>query len=204
MTTSIYMRQNYQLVNHRRNKHLHEPINLASEVWNYLVAYRKWVYDSFRKSVSKFDMMKHVGALRRDVAAYQHWQMLNLQAVRDICDRMDKAYSRFYDNRKQGKKVGKAGLPRFRKRWKHRSFVLPFSEKHYGRGNGDGCKILNWGENGYGKIRISFGWRGKIKKVFKFHTGGRPLSECGTLKSCLLYTSPSPRDRQKSRMPSSA
>ena len=26
----------------------------------------------------------------------------------------------------------------------------------------------------------------------------------GTLLSCLLYTSPSPRDRQKSRMPSSA
>ena len=26
----------------------------------------------------------------------------------------------------------------------------------------------------------------------------------GVLKACLLYTSPSPRDRQKSRMPSSA
>ena len=26
----------------------------------------------------------------------------------------------------------------------------------------------------------------------------------GILKACLLYTSPSPRDRQKSRMPSSA
>ena len=26
----------------------------------------------------------------------------------------------------------------------------------------------------------------------------------GLIKSCLLYTSPSPRDRQKSRMPSSA
>ena len=26
----------------------------------------------------------------------------------------------------------------------------------------------------------------------------------GKLKDCLLYTSPSPRDRQKSRMPSSA
>ena len=26
----------------------------------------------------------------------------------------------------------------------------------------------------------------------------------GTLSTCLLYTSPSPRDRQKSRMPSSA
>ena len=29
-------------------------------------------------------------------------------------------------------------------------------------------------------------------------------SERGTLEACLLYTSPSPRDRQKSRMPSSA
>ena len=27
---------------------------------------------------------------------------------------------------------------------------------------------------------------------------------CGSLMPCLLYTSPSPRDRQKSRMPSSA
>ena len=30
------------------------------------------------------------------------------------------------------------------------------------------------------------------------------FSECQNLRSCLLYTSPSPRDRQKSRMPSSA
>ena len=30
-------------------------------------------------------------------------------------------------------------------------------------------------------------------------------TECGTpIRNCLLYTSPSPRDRQKSRMPSSA
>ena len=33
--------------------------------------------------------------------------------------------------------------------------------------------------------------------------GVDPLEE-GALKVCLLYTSPSPRDRQKSRMPSSA
>ena len=30
------------------------------------------------------------------------------------------------------------------------------------------------------------------------------LDICYRAKSCLLYTSPSPRDRQKSRMPSSA
>ena len=30
------------------------------------------------------------------------------------------------------------------------------------------------------------------------------LSSLGNVENCLLYTSPSPRDRQKSRMPSSA
>ena len=30
------------------------------------------------------------------------------------------------------------------------------------------------------------------------------LRRCGRRSACLLYTSPSPRDRQKSRMPSSA
>ena len=33
---------------------------------------------------------------------------------------------------------------------------------------------------------------------------GFKTSESGALDTCLLYTSPSPRDRQKSRMPSSA
>ena len=36
---------------------------------------------------------------------------------------------------------------------------------------------------------------------FKFKT---VLDDVETLNNCLLYTSPSPRDRQKSRMPSSA
>ena len=33
---------------------------------------------------------------------------------------------------------------------------------------------------------------------------GRALSDPENFRVCLLYTSPSPRDRQKSRMPSSA
>ena len=33
---------------------------------------------------------------------------------------------------------------------------------------------------------------------------GKLLHELGLFEPCLLYTSPSPRDRQKSRMPSSA
>ena len=40
-----------------------------------------------------------------------------------------------------------------------------------------------------------------------FQTGsivGRSLTQDGDPNSCLLYTSPSPRDRTRSRMPSSA
>ena len=46
---------------------------------------------------------------------------------------------------------------------------------------------------------------------FSFQVNARQLTElfdelmeAGLLQVCLLYTSPSPRDRQKSRMPSSA
>ena len=40
-------------------------------------------------------------------------------------------------------------------------------------------------------------------KALKMH-GGVKKDDLGTENICLLYTSPSPRDRQKSRMPSSA
>ena len=167
------MRHKYQLVNHRRNKHLHQPIDLAGQVWNYLIAYQRWAYKSFGKYVSKYEMMKHVACLRSNVAAYEHWQVLNSQALKEICDRVDKAYKRLFN--------GLSKRPRFRSRHKHRSFVLPFSEKHYGRGNGNGVKILDWGENGYGKVRITIG---KTRHVFKLHMGNRPLT--GTVTSVTI------------------
>ena len=54
-----------------------------------------------------------------------------------------------------------------------------------------------------------------IRRVKAYERKGVPLHKIGYFaftrkaaeearKSCLLYTSPSPRDRQKSRMPSSA
>ena len=47
-------------------------------------------------------------------------------------------------------------------------------------------------------------WRGLLtpKQWRRYITGCR--AHMGNLWNCLLYTSPSPRDRQKSRMPSSA
>ena len=44
----------------------------------------------------------------------------------------------------------------------------------------------------------------KAKISEKFEEIIVPTHDVTEVKSCLLYTSPSPRDRQKSRMPSSA
>ena len=61
----------------------------------------------------------------------------------------------------------------------------------------------------YDIIRAAFlaGWRSaggdppQEQKLFELIPGGKPLE---SPKCCLLYTSPSPRDTERSRMPSSA
>ena len=50
------------------------------------------------------------------------------------------------------------------------------------------------------KIELTFRSKVKLVKIDLNKTSG----ENSKIKICLLYTSPSPRDRQKSRMPSSA
>ena len=44
----------------------------------------------------------------------------------------------------------------------------------------------------------------KVESLVIAHQNGAVNSFPGLVHTCLLYTSPSPRDRQKSRMPSSA
>ena len=51
--------------------------------------------------------------------------------------------------------------------------------------------------------KIVHGEPKKGKSIVNRHVSGPQLLE-GFRQHCLLYTSPSPRDRQKSRMPSSA
>ena len=53
-------------------------------------------------------------------------------------------------------------------------------------------------------IGITFTPGSKLIKATGAPDGIRGLEVIATADSCLLYTSPSPRDRQKSRMPSSA
>ena len=50
----------------------------------------------------------------------------------------------------------------------------------------------------------SMSYEGLIDDDVKFIGSTLNIEEENLISSCLLYTSPSPRDRQKSRMPSSA
>ena len=52
--------------------------------------------------------------------------------------------------------------------------------------------------HGYGKLPISEGFVGWLGSK------GVPIAETAAYMVCLLYTSPSPRDVEESRMPSSA
>ena len=54
------------------------------------------------------------------------------------------------------------------------------------------------GQNNWGLVRIA------IKEIEKARKSGQIVTADQYPYRCLLYTSPSPRDRQKSRMPSSA
>ena len=57
------------------------------------------------------------------------------------------------------------------------------------------------------KTVIAFGTLFNNIKIKKFAADGKAISQIKVPVAygpCLLYTSPSPRDRQKSRMPSSA
>ena len=59
----------------------------------------------------------------------------------------------------------------------------------------------SFGERALAFIKV---WCLRLFYTFFMFMGMYLLILCGTLFVCLLYTSPSPRDRTRSRMPSSA
>ena len=80
----------------------------------------------------------------------------------------------------------------------------------------DNLTVINYGDGSgklqiYNKTKSSYGWSPRSLIVSLF---GKPLKEITynyvqkevdkVYSTCLLYTSPSPRDRTRSRMPSSA
>lgn len=72
MTETVVQNWTYQAVMHPRNRRLHDLIDIAGEAWNYCIAYERWACRWFGVYVHNFDLQRHVAALRRDMAAYEH------------------------------------------------------------------------------------------------------------------------------------
>jgi putative transposase len=112
----------YRLYTSKRDKHLHQQIDVAGIIWNHALAVHRRYYRLTGKYISRARLMRHIAKMRR-TERFGYWQKVGSQAVQDVVDRLDKAYKRFFAYRK-GELAIKTGPPRFKKVKKYKSFTL--------------------------------------------------------------------------------
>lgn len=134
----------FKLYRSQKNKHLNRRIDIAGQIWNHALAIHRRYYKLTGKSLSKYELMKHLTKLKR-LPKYSHWNLLDAQAAQEVIERIDHSYKLFFRNLKAGVKTSP---PKFKKIKLYSSFTL----KH------NGYKLL-----GGNKIRI----QGKIYKFSK-------------------------------------
>lgn len=110
----------FKLYRSRKNKHLHKRIDIAGLIWNHSIALCRRYYKLTGKSLSKYDLMKHIAKLKK-LPKYSHWALLDAQAAQDVIDRIDRSYKLFFRNLKAGIKTAP---PKFKKVKHYSSFTL--------------------------------------------------------------------------------
>lgn len=110
----------FKLYRSKRNKFLHQQIDISGLIYNHCIALHKRYYRLFRKSVNKFQLMKHITRLKT-LNRFSHWNLVGSQAIQDIVERIDNAYQLFFTNLKR--KVH-TSPPGFKKVKKYSSFTL--------------------------------------------------------------------------------
>ena len=141
----------FKLYRQKKNKFLHQQINIAGLIYNHCIALHRRYYKLTGKSLNKFVLMKHITKLKK-LAKYQHWNLVGSQAIQDIVERIDKGYQLFFRNRSRlgGHRRSRRSLkhkiktapPGFKKVKKYSSFTL----KQSGWKLLDGNKIKIQGE----------------------------------------------------------
>ncbi len=133
----------YKLYQSKRNKYLHQQIDIANWIYNHCIALHKRYYRLYGKSLNKYQLQKHITQLKKQ-ERYIKWNQVGSQAIQDITDRIDRAYKLFFNSLKGKNKISPPG---FKKKTKYKSFTLKQC----------GYKLFDGN-----KIRIG-------KKIFKFH-----------------------------------
>lgn len=122
----------YRLYSNRRNRHLHQGINVAGCIWNHMVALQRRYYRLTGDYIFRYDMSCHLTKLRRQSRRHAFWKKLTAQTVQEIGDRIDKAYKHFFTCRRWGIK---ANPPGFIKVKRYKSFTMKQSGWKYLGGN---------------------------------------------------------------------
>ena len=112
----------YRLYASKRDKHLHQQIDVAGIIWNHALAVHRRYYRLTGKYINKHPLMSHLAKMRR-TERFGYWQKVGSQAVQEIVERLDKAYRRFFAYLR-GKLSIKTGPPRFKRVKKYKSFTL--------------------------------------------------------------------------------
>lgn len=112
----------YRLYHNRRNKRLHQRIDIAGIIWNHMVALQRRYYRLTGGYISCYDMQRHLAKLRMKRPRFSHWKMLGSQALQELAERHDRSYQRFFAY-KRGEGM-RHGRPHFKKVKRYTSFTL--------------------------------------------------------------------------------
>ena len=117
----------FQLYRSKRLRYLHARIDVASEIYNHLVALQKRYYRRFKGYIGYYRLKRHVTKLKA-MARFAHWRHLDAQAIQNIVWCLEQGYQKFF--RKENKRP-----PTFRKRLKYHSITLAQTGWRYDGGN---------------------------------------------------------------------
>src|SRR5215510_7932550 len=99
----------FKLYRSKKNKYLHQQIDIAGLIYNHCIALHRRYYRLTGKSLSQYDLMRHLAKLKK-LPRYAHWGLVGSQAIQDIVQRIDKAYKLFFGNLKRKVKTAAPGF----------------------------------------------------------------------------------------------
>ena len=97
----------YRLYRHKRNKYLHNRIDIAGIIWNHMIALQRRSYRLSGRYIGQSEMQRHLLKLRK-TARFGYWQQVGSQAVQELAERQHKAMQQLW-----GRKVSDLGFATF-------------------------------------------------------------------------------------------
>ena len=110
----------FKLYRSKKNKALHQQIDISGIIWNHSIALHRRYYRLTGKGLNMYVLQKHLAKLKK-LPKYAYWGKVGSQAIQDITQRIDKAYKLFFGNLKR--KV-RTAPPGFKKVKRYTSFTL--------------------------------------------------------------------------------